>query len=57
MSHALTLIVLIVIDARSLSAGHKEDVALPSKENQEPPFANTKEGIVLPAELFEKQGM
>lgn len=57
MLHALTLIILTVIEIQSISAGHKEDITFPFEDDRELLLANRKDKIILPAELFEKQGM
>ncbi len=48
---------LTVMEVQSISAGHKEDVTFPSQDDRELPLAYRKDKIILPAELFEKQGV
>lgn len=45
-----------VMEVRSISAGHQKDVSFPSEYDREH-FGDGSEKIVLPAELFGKQGM
>ena len=44
-----------MIEVQSINAGHKEDVTFPSDGEQA--LDVRKEKILIPAELFEKQGM
>ena len=46
-----------MIEVKSINAGHKEDVTFPSEDDGVSAPADRKEKILIPAELFEKQGM
>ena len=45
-----------VMEVRSISTGHKNDVSFPREDDREH-FGDGNEKIVLPAELFGKQGI
>lgn len=45
-----------VIEVRSVSVGHEKDAWFPSEDNREN-FGDGNERIILPAELFGKQGI
>ena len=45
-----------VMEVRSIKTGHKKEVSFPSEDDREH-FGDGSEKIVLPAELFGKQGM